>query len=355
MANIVVVEDDPHTRKNIVQILERSGYKAQPAENGCDALEILSRKTPDLIISDIMMPGMDGYELCRRVNSDSEEVAVPFIFLTGKTEYTDFRKGMLTGAEDYITKPFDARDLLKSVELRLKKIEKCEKKVDAFKNNILHNISHEFRTPLVPIIGYAQMLKENSANFDPQEILKMAEKISSSGSWMLKLIEKFLLLLELEEETGSKKKGFASSEEVIKKCAAQAASAAERKNDFSLSLTGDILQVPEMDLERILNELLENACRFSEPGTPIEVVSLSGDKFHLISITDHGIGMMPEEIKNIASFSQFSRLGMHHAGLGLGLTIVKKLTLRNNIKFNIESLAGLFTRVTLEIPLCIKS
>lgn len=354
MANIVVVEDDAHTRKNIVQILERSGYSVQSAENALAAVEILNRSIPDLIISDIMMPEMDGYELYRNVNSESEEDTIPFIFLSGKTEYPDYRKGMLTGADDYIMKPFDAADLLKSVELRLKKKEKCERKLANFKNCILHSVSHEFRTPLVPIIGYSQIIRENSTNSDPGEVLKMAEKISSSGKWMLKLIEKFLLLLELEEETDSKDDSLCSSVEVIKKCVARTGSAEERKDDFLLKLNDDSLRVPETDLERILAELLENACRFSMPGTAIGVSSLSGEKFHVITIVDRGKGMMPEEINNISSFSQFSRMGMHRAGLGLGLTIVKKLAGRNNIKFNIESQTGLYTKVTLEIPLWTK-
>lgn len=351
MADILIAEDDFSTRSNLIQLLEKSGYTVLAASSGEEALEILERETPDLIISDVMMPGIDGYELLRRVNEEEKGDFIPFIFLTARTEMSDFREGMLSGGDDFITKPFKAHDLLKSIETRLKKKEKSERKLKQFKNNITRNISHEFRTPLVPIIGYSQMIKDNYWHLGPDEVQEMTRKINSSGSWMLKLIEKFLLLVELEEDTEDLKDAYCHTVDVIHSCAERAAQANGRGEDLLINLKPAAVSLKQEDLERIMTELLENAFRYSRAGSQVEITSCSGEGFNFLTIKDSGQGMSTEELKNISSFFQFSRQGMHQAGLGLGLAIVKKLAEKNKVGVNIESEPGGFTSVTLKLPL----
>ncbi|HEX2866772.1 MAG TPA: response regulator [Ignavibacteriales bacterium] len=351
MADVLVVEDSLSTLNNIVNLLKKSGYKVFSAENGIEALELIGNNTPDLIISDIMMPAMDGFELFRRVNSDDKDDYIPFIFLTAKTELSDYREGMLAGADDYITKPFKARDLLLSVETRLKKRAKILQKIENFKNSIARNISHEFRTPLVPIIGYSQLINENYWQMQPDEILEMTEKINSSGSWLLGLIEKFLLLVELEENNSPKTADKSSLMEIMTECITRASSVSKRKEDFILNISDALLALPAAELARMITEVLENSLRFSNPGSPIEIVSsLAGDS-HVVTITDYGKGMTPDQIKYLSSFLQFSRQGMHRAGLGFGLAIVKKIAEKSGADVSIESELGMYTKVRLRLPL----
>lgn len=350
----MIVEDDFSTRRNVVQLLSKSGYKVLSAENGEEALRLLENCAPDLIISDVVMPGMDGYELCRRVNAEEKEYHIPFIFLTGKTEISDFREGMETGADDYLTKPFKAKDVLKSVEVRLKKKEKSERNYEQFKNRIIRNVSHEFRTPLVPILGYSQMIKENFWQLGPAEVQDMNEKIQSSGAWMLKLIEKFLYLAELEENIRGEEDNYAFLKETVYTTASRIAAASRREDDLQFAIGSAAVNIPARDLERILTELLENACRFSCTGTPVEITSRQEDGCCILSITDHGKGMTQEQLKSISSFLQFGRDEIHHAGLGLGLTIVKKIAAGNDLNVSIESVYGEYTKVTLTLPLWLK-
>nr|WP_294935501.1 response regulator [uncultured Flavobacterium sp.] len=123
MIKIVLIEDNNDIRENVVEILELSGYEVYAASNGKLGVELAIKQKPDIVLCDIMMPEMDGYEVLEALNAHSDTKATPFIFLTAKAERPDIRKGMDMGADDYLTKPFDDVELLRAIESRLKKKE----------------------------------------------------------------------------------------------------------------------------------------------------------------------------------------------------------------------------------------
>lgn len=118
---ILVIEDDSALRENISILLEESGYEVLCASDGLSGLDLIREHTPNLIICDVMMQGIDGYEVLHRLNEDEDMQKVPFIFLTAKVEKDDLRKGMELGADDYLFKPFSSNDLLKAIQTRLHK------------------------------------------------------------------------------------------------------------------------------------------------------------------------------------------------------------------------------------------
>lgn len=123
MKTILLIEDNKDVRENIAEILELAHYNVKQAENGKVGVEMAQQGRPDLIICDIMMPVLDGYGVIHLLSKNAETASIPFIFLTAKSERSDFRKGMELGADDYITKPFDDVELLRAVESRLKRNE----------------------------------------------------------------------------------------------------------------------------------------------------------------------------------------------------------------------------------------
>lgn len=123
-AKILVVEDHPDVRENIAEILELSSYEVLAAADGKEGVKLAQQEKPDLILCDIMMPGLDGYEVLYILGKNAETASIPFIFLTAKAEKEDFRKGMSMGADDYLVKPFEEIDLLNAIEHRLEKFEK---------------------------------------------------------------------------------------------------------------------------------------------------------------------------------------------------------------------------------------
>jgi two-component system, LytTR family, response regulator len=124
MTQILVLEDDEQIRLPLVDLLEANGYEVISATNGRDGIEMARKEDPELIISDIMMPEVDGYAVFEAMQSDPKTAIIPFIFLTAKTDISDIREGLGLGADDYITKPFQPRELLESIRVRLEKYER---------------------------------------------------------------------------------------------------------------------------------------------------------------------------------------------------------------------------------------
>src|SRR5678815_5324884 len=133
---ILVIDDNTDIRENTSEILELAGYKTFTAENGKQGVEIAVKEKPAVIVCDIMMPELDGYGVLHLLRKNQETQNIPFIFLTAKTERSDFRKGMEMGADDYITKPFDDIELLNAVEVRLRKSQILEQKYALSKQGI---------------------------------------------------------------------------------------------------------------------------------------------------------------------------------------------------------------------------
>src|SRR5687767_11630765 len=120
---VLIIDDNQDIRENTSEILELAGYKTITAENGKKGVELAIKEKPDLVVCDIMMPELDGYCVLHLLRKNPETQYLPLIFLTAKTERSDFRKGMEMGADDYITKPFDDIELLNAIEARIKKAE----------------------------------------------------------------------------------------------------------------------------------------------------------------------------------------------------------------------------------------
>ncbi len=136
MKSILVIDDNADIRDNTAEILDLAGYKTYTAENGKQGVDMAIREKPDVIVCDIMMPELDGYGVLHLLRKNMDTQNIPFIFLTAKTERSDFRKGMEMGADDYITKPFEDIELLNAIEVRLKKAEILDHKYSSSQQGI---------------------------------------------------------------------------------------------------------------------------------------------------------------------------------------------------------------------------
>ena len=143
MKKLLIVEDDENILANVKYLLSANGYDILTAKDGLEGYQLAKKNIPDLIISDIMMPGIDGYQLKRKLDSNKKTSSIPFIFLTAKAEMQDLRMGMNIGADDYLIKPFKTKDLLQAVEIRLKKAVGFESK--PIKNDSQDKFKYEDR------------------------------------------------------------------------------------------------------------------------------------------------------------------------------------------------------------------
>lgn len=131
MKRILVIEDEPEMLRNMVTILKMEGYATLSAGNGDAGLELAKRELPDMILCDVMMQGLDGYQVLRHLRGEPETMAIPFLFLTARAEKRDLRAGMLLGADDYLTKPVDPDDLLAAIKTRFARHEERERAAQA--------------------------------------------------------------------------------------------------------------------------------------------------------------------------------------------------------------------------------
>lgn len=164
---ILVIDDNTDIRENTAEILELAGYQTFTAENGKRGVEVAIREKPSVIVCDIMMPELDGYGVLHLLRKNPDTQNIPFIFLTAKTERSDFRKGMEMGADDYITKPFEDIELLNAVEIRLKKSEILEQNYAASPQGLSQFLKDVRSTGLIDRLSEQYAVE----NFDKKQML----------------------------------------------------------------------------------------------------------------------------------------------------------------------------------------
>jgi len=356
MAEILIIEDDETIRTNISFLLNKSGHKTIEAENGVKGFELAKKEIPDLIISETQLNGIDGFELREELSRDADTDSIPFVFLSIKSDYEDIRKGMLAGADDYLAKPFRAEDLLGVVKAQLSKRQKHLRKFNEIGGNILVNLQHELRTPLVPILGFSQLIQQKSYMFSLGEISEMAEKIHTSGNRLLELIEKFFaysdLMMISKNELLVKKMSdhyVMNIKNSIYDYGYRIAAMFDRQSDLKFDLRDGCVCISEMNLQKLLNELLQNAFTYSIPGSEVVIATEAKEKDYMISITDHGIGMSCAQIKKLSVADDC--LYANDKRSGLGMTIVKKIIDLYRGSINISSKTGNYTCVTITLSL----
>jgi len=188
MKTILLIDDNLEIRENTSEILELAGYNVLTAESGTVGIDIAKSENPDLILCDIMMPVMDGFEVFLAVNKNLQSAGTPFIFLTAKTEVADKNYGINLGADDYITKPYDDEVLLSVIKNRIEKHTKAKEElgVELLKylnelEDMLHLTNHKVRAPLATCLGLIQLLdKKADNNLDDEELMEILMHIKNS-------------------------------------------------------------------------------------------------------------------------------------------------------------------------------
>jgi signal transduction histidine kinase len=282
--------------------------------------------------------------------------------MTGLADNAGMRHGMELGADDYLPKPFTIDNLYAAVETRLKKAqalrEEAEKKLADLRDNISMMLPHELRTPLNGILAYGEILSSDSGTLQPSEIAEMGQIIHESGKRLERLIENFLIYSQIElmgkdpQRTGAlRKKQTQFPRKVVEARAAHQAREAGRQNDLKLDLTDKPVAISEEYLTKIVDELVHNAFKFSKAGKSVEVTLETSDNVLILKVGDHGRGLGTDQIQKIGAYMQFDRKTHEQQGLGLGLTIAKRLTELHGGSLTLETAPESGTSVIVKLPL----
>jgi len=361
MTSILAIEDNDGVREELVDILRFEGYQVVAAENGRQGLELIEKVKPDLIVCDMMMPEMDGYETLRHVRSTPGYATVPFVCLTARAERGDMRRAMESGADDYVTKPFTAEELLAAVRAGLGKRARADQESEGKLNDLRKRLSttlpHELRTPLSGILGFADALLDPATAADPAEVIECAGYIEASARRLSRLIENFLLFAELEllEQTQYRRISWlrepSAAATYIERAARKVAAAANREADLVIEVVPASVCVTESYLGKLVEELVDNGCKFSKPGNPVRVYSAIEGNDLVLRVSDRGIGMNPEQIQSIQAYVQFDRVMHEQQGMGLGLAIARRIVTLCEGTLVIESEPGQGTTVMVRVPI----
>lgn len=358
MASILVIEDEQFIRNNLIELLSSEGYDTFGAGNGREGIIEIQKHTPDLILCDIMMPEIDGYGVLEYLRKNPNTAMIPIIFLTAKVDKSDMRLGMGLGADDYITKPYNDDELIKTVKTRLEKHNLIKKQVDEVRDSIAFSLPHEFRTPLTTILGYSDIIMSEAEKLETNQIIDLSRNIYLAGERLLKLTEKFLLFTKLmlisRDNTAldeSKNKYIDLPSHTVKRISAEIAGKNNRLEDLEIDCEDTKVAILLDYFEIIISELVENAIKFSYPGSKIIIASAIAVDDYILNFIDYGRGMTEEQINNIGAFTQFERQKFEQQGIGMGLITIKLILQLFNGNLEIKSIPGKETIVKIKLPL----
>lgn len=360
---ILIVDDAEFILEGTATLLEFEGYNVFTAQDGLEGLEKANKHHPDMILCDVSMPNLDGFGLLEQIRANSQTSDIPFIFLSARADKIDIRTGMGKGADDYLIKPFTREELISSIdaqwEKRSKIIEKIKTRQEGIEKNLSFALPHEFRTPLNGIINSAGTIKNIIDDIEKDLLIELTDDIIVSARRLQRITENFLFYAQIEAASNSQKlidqlRSFKTDEP-----AAMAYDIAPLKAQKYNRLNETIIEAEVTDFYvtlssqhygKILDELLDNAFKFSQEGTQVFLKAwLKDNSFHL-SITDQGIGMSQEEINSIAPFAQFGRFENEQQGIGLGLIIAKRTAELHGGYMMVKSEKGVGTTVEISIP-----
>jgi signal transduction histidine kinase len=360
---ILVVEDAHALRKDIIEMLRFEGFEVVGAENGLVGLEMARQHAPDLIICDIMMPELDGFGLLAELQKHTYEATIPFVFLTALTDKKDMRQGMQLGANDYLTKPFTAHELIQSVYTQLNKRIHFDvlsnERLERLRENIMLALPHELRTPLTGILGFSDLLAMDASVMEPAQTTEMAGYINNAAQRLFRLTENYVLYAQVEIILQDDERVKAMRQHAtpfpnasIQMQALRLAGTYQREVDLKFTFGPDVaVQVFEDHLRKMTEELIDNAFKFSASGKAVTLTTAVEGQSYIVTIQDHGRGFAPQHVREIGPYTQFDRQQYEQQGSGFGLAIVKRMVELYGGQFNIELLPGPSTRVSLRLPL----
>lgn len=368
MPKVLIVEDEAPIREELMDWMLFEGFDVMGAADGRSALAKIKDTPPDLIVSDIRMPEMDGFELLLEIRSDPQLAQIPFIFLTASAERASVRKGMDTGADDYLTKPFTHAEVMQAIHSRLQKKTAQDARIQAqidaiqqslgeqrekrmLKTRLVAMFSHDFRNTMASILSSSEILRRYDDRLSVERKHQHLARIDHAVHLLKQMLDDMLLAAELEEGfllfTPQNMDLTDFVAELVMELDAREAPA------HRIRFAGDEVGIVEADpklIRQVLVNLISNAVKYSPEGSEIDVDLRSDGHALTLSVEDRGIGIPADSLSRV--FEPFFRAEnvSDKEGTGLGMSIVKTCIDLHDGEIYIQSAEGHGTRVVVEIP-----
>jgi two-component system, sensor histidine kinase and response regulator len=368
MTKILIIEDEAILRDEVAEWLTFEAYDVVTAENGVVGIETALRELPDLIISDITMPRLDGYGVLLEMRANPSTAHIPFILITARASHDDIRQGMALGADDYITKPFSRMELLDAIIARLDKqaaqqqqheqqIEQLqqalaqEHEARLLKAKLVGMFSHDFRNQLTVILSSNTLLSTYGDRLDEKRRQDNTRRIDVAGHILLQMLDDMLIIAEMETgHLNSQKKPLNVGqflEEIIEEFHVICGDSYQMRFDCNFRET--ILADGRL-LRQVASNLISNAIKYSPQGGEVHIMLDAKDERCVLTVQDYGIGISEaDQLQIFEAFKRGKNVG-GIAGTGLGLTIVKQAVDLQGGTIHLESQPGGGTTVTITLP-----
>ena len=364
-ASVLLIDDEPNLLVGLSAALTRAGFEVRAVRSGSEGLEEIRRRVPDVVVCDVMMPPPDGFEVRRILAADPSTAEIPFLFLTARAGADDRLQGLLGGADDYVTKPFDRRELVARIEATLRRREigrrqgrdearsEARAGLDRFRREVTHNLNHELRTPLTIVIGALELALEGGYAPTNEERAFLEEALRSAQH-LAGLIRDLTRLKELDHGVAGRASVPLDPDEWLSP-AVEACRARWRDRSFTLRTRVDPA-VPLMGraplVRNVVEHVLDNAVKFGPPGGVVEVTTAAVPGGGVrVTVTDEGPGVPPQLRETVFDryFQASQGASRRHDGLGIGLTLARSLAREMGGDVRIADSAG-GCRVDILLP-----
>jgi len=338
-AKILIVDDEPALRVGLAAIIKRHGYEVFTASDGNDGIQKARMGMPDLILSDVMMPPPNGFEMRKLMSQDSQLESIPFIFLTARAGVDDRVNGIRGGADDYVVKPYVPDELIARIEAVLRRVEMerargreqmvdtARQDMERLKQEILQNFQHELRTPLATTVMSLELAVSKKFS-DPEEQVGFVRTALSSLDRLESLVTDFILLTHIDHSNLNQIRQFIDVDNHI---IFPVLRMQERYSSKNIEFIQDVdvqspITAPRRELTHAVVHLVNNAFKFSPDNGKVTLSMKSGlNGGAVITVRDEGPGI-PVELREKAFERYYQGSQGHsrsHEGLGVGLTIVR--------------------------------
>jgi signal transduction histidine kinase len=361
--SVLVVDNDPLIVALLTGLLSSQKYSVLKSYSGMDALKIVQAHHVDLIICDLSMSHMDGYQVWSRVRKEASGAEIPFVFMTASNGDGADRGIFECGVVDFVSKPLDPQALLaavtKIIEPTASSDSVTRRDFDEYRQRVLRTLSHEFRTPLNAINVGMELLTEHQQSLDSERVASVLEAVRRGGQRLERLVKDFLLLQQMEagitHEVFSSHAAVLSTSELMERFMSHKIPAHLTKEvTFSLRdrSEGARVRVVESQILDCLDRLVSNAIKFSEGLKEVEIdLDVEGREARF-SVKDRGCGLPPEHIEAACElFTQIDRDAREQQGGGMGLAIARRYATAHQGRLEFGAREGGGAIVTLVLPL----
>jgi signal transduction histidine kinase len=366
MPSILIVDDELGLLSSLVMAFETQGYRSAGAASAAEALELLRGASFDVLLTDLVMPGMDGLSLMDQVRADFPEMVI--ILMTGGATVESAVRALKGGASDYVVKPFRLAEIFHIVErcreqrglerenLQLGEVNRRLQELDRLKSNLLSAVSHEFRTPLTIMHGWLDLLMQGQFGPISPEQRESLSAVHKSAVRLDRLIANLLAFVEYERGQGAGAVGAVRVDSLLQKAAAElAADCAERQVTLGVDAASALptLQGDAERLRLLFLNLLENAVKFNEPGGTVLVTAREDAKRLEVRVANSHGTIPSEHIESLLQPFTQGDMGPRRpaGGLGLGLAVARAIVDAHGGELHLEANEGQGTTVRVRLPL----